>query len=396
MAGSGQFYTFSDSVTPKRSLADMVSIIDPQDTPCVSYFGTNNQGKFRIKDWPNHKYAWLRDTLKIRTATLAEAMDTTETGMDVSAGQGLRFKKGDVWQSDETKEYLLVTDISTDTVTVIRNWGAGQGGSQGTATSSITTATTLSYLFSARREGADSDRAYWTTPSEQYNFSQIFHHEIIVSGSEQDASTRYGVSDYYKYQLMKALGGAGGGKGTKGRAGDLMIDLENTFFHGQKVERTGATVEGGMGGVKEFVTSNVTDLNGERLTLANLNTAMQEAWQSGGKPNIVIMNAFNKQLINSWFASSVRTERSERTGGVLINSVETEFGVVDLMLNRWCPANEVYIMQKDLVGWLTLRDWFVQPLATNGDYRKDQIVGEFGFVVLDESAHAIIIDTATS
>ena len=43
-----------------------------------------------------------------------------------------------------------------------------------------------------------------------------------------------------------------------------------------------------------------------------------------------------------------------------------------------------------------LRDWFVEPLAKAGDYRKDQIIGEFGFVVVNESAHALIIDTATS
>jgi len=37
---------------------------------------------------------------------------------------------------------------------------------------------------------------------------------------------------------MKWLGGLGGGNGQQGRAGDLMIDLENTFFWGQRIERT--------------------------------------------------------------------------------------------------------------------------------------------------------------
>jgi hypothetical protein len=55
MAGSGQIYTFSDTTTTVRTISDVVRLIDPQDVPCVSYFGTSNQGKFRLKDFPNHK-----------------------------------------------------------------------------------------------------------------------------------------------------------------------------------------------------------------------------------------------------------------------------------------------------------------------------------------------------
>lgn len=395
MAGQGQIYTYSDTVTTIRTLADYVNILDPQDTPCVSYFGTNNAGRFRIKNGPNHKYAWLLDTLKVRTATLAEALDTTETVVSVAAGQGVRFKPGDVWESDETGELLYVSSRSTDDVTVIRNWAAAMGGSQGTATVGVTDATTLSYLYSAREEGDESDAAHWTTPSEEYNYSQIFHHEIKVSGSEQDATTRYGITDYYKYQFMKAMGGLGGGKGVKGRAGDLMIDLENTFFKGQRVLRADGTA-GAMGGLKTFVTTNTYDLNASLLEYDTLVNAIQDCWSAGGKPNVIICNAFNKRLINSWFAPAIQTDRTERTGGNLISKVETDFGILDIMLNRHCPASEVDIVQKEDVGWITLRSWREEMLAKTGDYKRSQIIGEFGFVVMNESAHAVITDTATS
>lgn len=397
MAGQGQINSFADTVTTRRTIANMVHFIDPRDVPCISYFGTKNQTRFNMLDWPNHKYAWLLDTLRVRTATLAEAMDTTETGMDVSSGQGIRFKPGDVWQSDETDELLWVDSISTDTVTVVRNWAAAQGGSQGTATSGITTATTLTYKFSARLEGDDSDPSHWVTPTEEYNYSQIMHAELRASGSELDATTRYGIADSLDYQLKKLLGGAGAGGGKQGRAGDLMIDLENTFFNGQRVQRS-STVAGAMGGFPYFVTTNVDSNSGTArpLTQDMLENVLQDIWAAGGQPDVIICNAFQKRMISSFYAGSVRTERSERTGGVVINTIETEFGNYDVMLNRRADSDKLFIAQKDKIGWVTLRDWAIKPLAESGDYTKKEITGEFGFVVVNENAHGIIKDLTTS
>lgn len=399
MAGSGQIFTFSDTGTTKRTIASLIQIIDPQDTPCVSYFGTNNQSKFRLENFPNHKVEWLEDTLRVRTATLNEStLGTTATDPTVATNHGLRFKVGDVWQFDDTEELILVTSVTagSDTITsVVRNWAAAMGGSQGTATSGPADTETMTYMFNVREEGADSVAAPFVTPTTGFNQSQIFHWEIKVSGSEQNATTRYGIPDTYKYQLMKAMGGLGSGKGSKGRAGDLMIDLERTFFLGQRVARASGT-PGAMGGAKYYISTNGQALGGVDLTQKVLEDEIQNCWTYGGKPDVIICNAYNKRLISSWYRDSVRTERSERTGGVVINAVETEFGNLDVMLNRWCPSDEVYILQRDLLGWVTLRDWFVETLAKDGDYRKDQIIGEFSFVLQNEKAHSLITGTATS
>lgn len=403
MAGQGQFYTFNDTVTPVRSISNLITLITPQDVPCISYFGTNNQSRFKMLDFPNHKYAWLEDTLRPRTATLAEAMDTTEAGMDVASGHGIRFKVGDVWQSDETGELVLVTvvTVGSDTVTtVLRNWGGGvglMGGSAGTATVGMTNGTGLTYRYNARLEGADSDPSTWTTPSEVYNQSQIFQQEIRVTGSETDATTRYGINDMYEYQLKKFMGGAGAGNGQTGRAGDLMIDLENTFFSGQRIART-STVTGAMGGFNYYVTTNVKSNSGTArvLTQPLLESTLQDIWGAGGSPDVIICNAFQKRLINSFYAGSVRTERGESTGGVTIDKIHTDFGDYDIMLNRRADTNKVYIAQRDKIGWVTLRDWRIHPLATIGDYKRDEILGEFGFVVMNETAHGIIKDLTTS
>ncbi len=394
MAGSGQFNSFGDSVTTKRTIASLIHNIDPRDVPCISYFGTNGQSKFRLENFPNHKYEWLEDTLRVRTATINDSggVSGTTTSLGVASGHGIRFKPGDVWRTAEG-DLFWVDSISTDTLTVIPNWAAGNGGAQGTWTTTIADAGTLTYQFSARLEGDDSDPSHWVTPTAPYNYSQIFHAEVRVSDSELRATSRYGVSNQFQYQLEKLLGGAGAGQGKQGRAGDLMIDLENTFFYGQRVLRT-STVAGAMGGFEYFVTSNVFSNSGTArlLTQKILEDALQGIWQDGGMPDVIICNAQQKRLISSFYAGSVRTERSESTGGVVIDKIETEFGNYDIMMNRRMPTNKIYIAQRDKVGWITHRPWFVKPLAEGGDYTKKEIVGEFGFVVVNETAHGVIKD----
>lgn len=386
MAGSGMMYTFGDTTTTKRTIANLIKNIDPRDVPCVSHFGTKNEKRFRMLNFPNEHVEWLEDTLRPRSTTLAEALDGDEAGVDVASGTGDYFKPGDVILVEDEK--MWVSSISNDTLNVTRGWGDSSA-------TSHSTSLTVTYLFSAREEGDESDNTYYTTPTAPDNRSQIFHAEILITGSEQDATQRYGITDQYKYQLMKWLGGRGGGNGKKGRAGDLMIDLEHTFFYGEEIARASGTA-GAMGGVPSFLSTNVTDLSSAQLTPDALEDEIENCWSNGGKPNLIICNAFNKRLINSWYEGAARTSRTERTGGVIINEIETDFGTLSVMLNRWCPADEVYIVQDDLMGWVTLRDWFVEPLAKGGDYRKDQIIGEFSFVLCNEKAHARIHSTATS
>jgi hypothetical protein len=381
-------YSFGTTTTLKRTVANVIRNIDPQDVPCVSYFGLNNQGKFNLQNFPNPKYEWLMDTLRARTTTVNNSGVLAIGDTDVVVADSTLFKVGDVIEIEDEKIYISNVVTSTHTLTIERGWGS-------TSAAQHADSSTVTYLFSAREEGAESNRTYYTTPSVDYNYSQILHAEILVSGSEQDAVSRYGISDQYKYQLMKLLGGAGSGAGKKGRAGELMIDLEKTFFYGERVERADGTA-GAMGGPKIYITTNTKAAGGDYLSQDMLEDEIQACWAVGGSPNVIIAGAFNKRLISSWYAGSVRTERTERTGGVRIERLETEFGDLDLMLNRWCPADEVYILQSDLMGWVTLRDWFVEPLAKGGDYKKDQIVGEFGFVLTNEKANALISGTATS
>ena len=391
MAGTGMLYTWGDAVTPKRTIANLITIINPQEVPCISYFGINNWERFNIVNYPNGKYEWLQDTLRVRVDTIAVGgvADGTATSFPVTTPH--LYKVGDVWVDPATGELIRVTAADgTSPVTVERDYG---GTSLGAA---IAADAEIHYKFSARDEGSESNDTPFTTPTNPTNQSQIFHAEIKLTGSERNATNRYGIPDSYMYQLQKWIGGAGAGNGVMGNAGDLMIDLENTFFYGQMVVRDDSNADGAMGGANYFIQSNRKAMSGASPTEDDLVDVIETCWANGGRPDTIIANSTNKRLISSWYKDIVETERTERTGGVIIDRVDSEFGTLNIMLNRWCQPDKIYVVQRDYMGWVPLRPWFVEPLSKGGDYTKDEVIGEYGFVLKHEEAHGIIEGTATT
>jgi hypothetical protein len=379
---NGMSYTYNDTVTLQRTISGLLKIINPNEIPLQKLLGMNKEKSVQMQMWGNNKYAWLQDTQRVRASQLAEALDDNETGVDVD--DGTLFKPGDVILCELEK--MWVASVSTNTLTVLRGWG-------GTAGATHADDSPIKYLFSARTEGQSNSDSPYTVPTEIYNYTQIFHGSVDVSGSEMEAA-RYGITDQRKYRIMKLIGGLGSGDGKMGDAGDLLIDLENTFYYGEPIARSSG-VASGMGGVESFVTTNVTDLNSDPLDPDTLNDAIASAW-GYGRPDLIICNSHGKKKINSFFKDTVRTERSDETGGVLINKIDTDFGTLSVLMTKQCPTDRMYIVQKNLLGWATLRSWKEEQLAKTGDSSQTQIVGEYGFIVENERAHAIIKEMSTT
>lgn len=48
------------------------------------------------------------------------------------------------------------------------------------------------------------------------------------------------------------------------------------------------------------------------------------------------------------------------------------------------------------LGWVTLRDWQVVDRPVTGDYTVKEILGEFGFVLVNQTAHGYIKNASTT
>jgi hypothetical protein len=72
-----------------------------------------------------------------------------------------------------------------------------------------------------------------------------------------------------------------------------------------------------------------------------------------------------------------------------INNIQTPFGKVALLLDRWCPTTLLPFLDPNNVGMVTLYPFTQEPLAKTGDYERVQVVGEFTLALRQSKSHAI-------
>lgn len=362
----------------------MIHLLAWTDTPLLNKLGLDNASKFKLVNWPNTKFEWIEDEMPARSGTINEALDSSETGVDVQTGEGDLLKTGDIIKVDD--ELMYVVSVATDTATVTRGYG-------GTTAASHNDDTPWQRVTIARLEGAQATTGYTTTVTAPYNYTQILSEAIEITRTQKKMPT-YGYSDTMAYHLSKLIGGDQM-IGSRYKAGTLPILLENTFWYGRRQLGT-KTVSRAMGGFKQFVTTNVTNLSGAALTRKHIEDKAQAIYDAGGRLDTIIVGSWLKRKISSLYEGMVRTERSEERGGSVINWIETDFGALEVMWHPRCPAGELDLVDSSRCGWLTYDSFDLYKHDTGGDSELTDVVGEFSFVLANEESHGYLYGASTT
>jgi hypothetical protein len=382
--GARTYYT--DTNINKPVVADLIDMIDWTEAPLLRLLGVNNESRFRLTQ-TGPKIEWLEDTMAPRSTTINEDLDNSETGVDVATGTSLYFKEGDIIKVDSELMYVSDPGTGNSITTVIRGFG-------GSTAAAHSNGAALTLATIARLEGADYDTGYTTTVNRPYNYSQILSEAVKVTGTEMNANPKYSINDRMAYEIAKLVGG-GDGIGQKGKAGKLAILLEQTFAHGGRALGS-ATTARAMGGFDTFCTTNATALAGAALTRKHIEDEIQQCFEAGGSPNTIICDAWGKRKITAFYEKYIYTERSETRGGSTITTIETDFGTLEVVYWRWCPSGTMYIIEKEMMGWVTLRPFAVYDRASTGDYTVKDVLGEYSFVCKTEKAHSKLSGYSTT
>lgn len=371
----GQQTTYVGTVPQKRVVSDRILMKDPMEIPLISALGLNADTKFKFVNAPGTTYEWLLDAYSATSSTAADTDLTNDsTATTVTVADGTLFQPGDVIQID--LEYVWVSAVSTNDLTVTRNYG----GTQATHAS-----TSAIYLRSrARLEGATATNSHYTQPTSAYNYSAIFQKSIEISRSDARIQ-RYGIPDLVEFEKNKKMD-------------ELMIDLTRKPYYGQR-KAGSATTPRDMGGFDTFISTNTTDCSSAALTLKNIEDMVQTIWDAGGNPSLLVCGGWAKRKIVSFFEGAVRTERSETLGGVEINRIQTAMGPqLDVLVDRYlAPTTALWILDPNDIGFVTIDEFFYEELGKTGDTAaKGQVVGEYGFVVGVESHHGKIYGFLTT
>lgn len=372
-------WTNSHSAYQKRVITDYVAMLDPSDAPFVEAIGglDGASGKFKFTA-TGIKYEWLEDTLSPLSVSSGEtvAIASTATSVTLAAGNVNALEPGHILKVDS--EYLWVSAVGTSSITVTRAFG-------GTVAATHASNSVLEIIGQARLEGAESVPMGFTNLTNDWNYSQIFHKEIKLTGSAPLVEV-YGITDPYEYQAAKSLP-------------EMMRLIEKTLQYGKRATTNAdalTTSPRTMGGVDEFLNaskSNIKTAQATALTVTDIENTLKMAYEDGSSGQFTaIINPTDFQRITALYNNSsfIRYPPEQTRVGMVPATIVTPFGNVDFVLDRWQKANYIYFIKPENMGMLTLRPWQIEDLAKGGDYERKQLVGEFGFAVKLPKSMAVL------
>jgi hypothetical protein len=276
-------------------MSEEIAYLDPDTTQFTTMLN-----RIGTKDAIREKVNWLEDELFPRISALATSATSATTTWDVTAGEGTLFRAGDIVRNAATGEAVRVTSISTDALTVVRTIGD-------VAAASAASGTQLVIVGNAAAQGATLGTRKMTKKVLGYNYTQIFRHPFGFTNTNV-AIERYGGSEPDVEAKKKLV--------------EHKRAIEQSLFWGARDFITsGNEPIGVMGGLDEFVTTNVDDAGGT-LTEANLDTYLRDGLQHGPPDSSVIFAApLVMQAISGFLRDNItKTTGKDRLWGAKVDA----------------------------------------------------------------------------
>lgn len=137
------------------------------------------------------------------------------------------------------------------------------------------------------------------------------------------------------------------------------------------------------------------------LTTSHVDDILQLVWDNGGitdqETATLIVNSSQKRAISAAYASAYGkfVETSRTVGGVAVDQIVTDFGVVNVMLNRFMPQDSICVGTLAEMSPVFLEvpekgHFFAEPLAKTGASEEVQLYGEVGLEYGAESHHGLV------
>jgi hypothetical protein len=372
---TGARYSWTDSANVAIDMSDTLNMISPYDVPLLQRIGLNSLSK----PCTSTKHEWLEDELRpldSQNATSGTLNNTTDPlTFAVTAGQGTYFRAGDIIRVES--ELMYVTSVSGDNITVSR----GYGGSTNAAHAGIQT---IRIIGNAVAQDAGQGQSRTTTKVGFFNYTQIYEDTVVVTSTAQ-AIQKYVEQNELDAQLARALRVA-------------WIQWERTLIYGRKVAPS-PTTPGAMDGILARISTNVYAKAGAYLQEDDLLQALEDTWKAGGTPDLVVVNSFQKRQMNKFLDSQRWTTRTDRVAGAVVDTYTSDFGTVDILLDRNMPPDTVLVLDTERIGFGPFTDHSLSaaPVETNTRLKSAmQIIGQYTSETRNEKAHAVITGLATS
>ena len=263
----------------------------------------------------------------------------------------------------------------------------------------------------AQLEGDDAAVDAATATVRLGNIAQISRKVPQVTGTQQ-AVEHAGRGNEMAYQeMLKGLElkrdmetsligstgtSTGGGKISGSDTGVRRLGPVLSWIHTNTNMSTGTTT--GVPGTGDGITVNI-DGTQRAFTEAQLKSVLSSIWTAGGKPNLIMTGAFNKQTFSTFTGRASPIEQaSTKKITAAVDAYESDFGRLTVAPNRFQRSRDVFVFQMDMwaVAYVNGRRMVSTPLAQVGDSIRRLILSEYTLESRNEKANGAVYDLTTS
>ena len=379
----GTIHSKTDTQNERVNLSEAIDFLSPLETPLLTVIGQDSL------HFPcdQIKHEWLEDELRPRETTLAANYTNGSGVLTVQSAARTYFFVDDLLRIGTNVLRILAGPPDSNVFVV-------QGGIGGTTDASASSGSVVRKISHAAPEGGVARvDATKTALARPYNVTQIFKDWTTLTGT-MEVLKRYGYVSERAYQEEKVLR-------------QLAIDMEYTLIYGVRSWDDGPPRHSTLGGLAHYVLNagisgswdTVYNAQDNILTEAMLGNLLQAIWEQGGMPNVLVVNGFNQRVITSWATPRIRTEIREEWAGAHIGQYLSDFGTLDIILNRWLIPTDVLVLTTSEIGIGPLegRAFGSKVIPSLGDYTQTEVLGEYTMEVHKPAhCHGWIYNTANT
>ena len=269
----------------------------------------------------NHKYEWREVVLASRkeSVTLADAVGTALTVADA-----YQYLPNTLLKIES--EVVRVTAIASATSLTITR---GYGGTTAAAHSGKYAIT----LGTAMPEGADASVGMADNGVALYNYDQTFERTVSLTNHEIAALSVEG--NPLPEQITR-------------RQIEMYREIAQAMFYGVRIADTTNLVYA-MGGLKQFVTTNVTNVAGA-LTIAAIDAMLLAIVRAGGDPKTITVSPYQAQKLAALDVNYQQIGKKEKTAGSLAPRTWQSMVVghdLDIIIDQTILDDELHINDWD-------------------------------------------------
>jgi len=177
-----------------------------------------------------------------------------------------------------------------------------------------------------------------------YNYAQVMSEAIHVTFARMETAL-YGLQgsdlDYLAANVVARK----------------FVEMEEGLVTGQRFEGASATRPSLFGGLEFYITAangaQITALAGAALTRKDFDDMLQNLFYTVGPEKMArtcIVPGWGKRKVSSWFSTAERLgPGAGQTAGVVIDRINTDFGVIEFLLHTSIAKNEIFLLNKEMI-----------------------------------------------